>query len=309
MNVDLKSPVTPQLAKRRLTPFQSAARRFTPENAIFLSAAAIGAYKKSEDEWNEQLFPAHGFTNINYSAPNKKSAEFLLLESRYALIVAFKGTKEVRDWITNIVTRFRETSPGRFHYGFWDSLGSVWKKRDKLSATIEHAHRSGKHIWLTGHSLGGALAVLAGVRCHQQGIPIKSVHTFGQPLVTTKDFPTRYPTLNERIVRFQAARDLVPLIPPRGLVKPRTNFRKGRNRTGHYESYYPGIGTMIYLDASGDCIPGAPERSPEKAFKKDWKQSILAKLTHTVPYHAMDRYHHCAFKNRRKLNDLQIGPW
>ena len=67
---------------------------------------------------------------------------------------------------------------------------------------------------VTGHSLGGALAVLAADILNAQGFLIHSVYTFGQPRVGDATFAARYNmTLGQRTFRIVNSNDLVPRLP------------------------------------------------------------------------------------------------
>jgi triacylglycerol lipase len=92
-------------------------------------------------------------------------------------------------------------------------------------------------LWLTGHSLGGALAVLAGAAFSMwSDAPIRSVngiYTFGQPRVGLYKFCGNYDhLLSRKTFRFVNNQDLVPRVPFRGWD-------------------YADLGQMIHFDSSG----------------------------------------------------------
>jgi len=100
-----------------------------------------------------------------------------------ALVIAFRGTEptSLRDLRSDI--RFRKTEahtlgPAKVHRGFKAALDPVW---EQLSALIEVTKLP---VIFTGHSLGGALAVLAAASIHytQKGA-VRALVTFGQPRV------------------------------------------------------------------------------------------------------------------------------
>ena len=80
--------------------------------------------------------------------------EGFVAESESALVVAFAGTDPViaANWITDFNIR---TGPDGVHRGFSDGVAGVGP------ALIGALGRTTKHIFLVGHSLGGALAVVA----------------------------------------------------------------------------------------------------------------------------------------------------
>jgi hypothetical protein len=74
-------------------------------------------------------------------------------------------------------------------------------------------------LWITGHSLGGALAQLAAWRLHRQFVPVHQVCTFGAPMVgnegAAQAFDREFPG---KIFRYVNAPDLVPKLPTVSLV-------------------------------------------------------------------------------------------
>lgn len=124
-------------------------------------------------------------------------------------IVCFRGTNKTRQWLMNAVVRphgwkrfRREGDPvdAYVHSGFYVFFKRVWPK---LLPTLEELPRP----WIfTGHSLGGALAMIAGVVSHPD-----LVCTFGAPKVGNMAFyDLRQAESVWRIVNDQ---DLVPRLP------------------------------------------------------------------------------------------------
>ncbi|WP_320773512.1 lipase family protein [Streptomyces sp. CRN 30] len=87
-----------------------------------------------------------------------------------------------------------------------------------------------KALYITGHSLGAAMAALMAVmlthepRYRRLAEKLRGVYTFGQPMVGGPDLaraceetvgPSGTPVLRERLIRYIFDRDLVPALPPR----------------------------------------------------------------------------------------------
>lgn len=67
-------------------------------------------------------------------------------------------------------------------------------------------------VRLTGHSLGGAIAVVLGMRLAREGYKVTDVVTFGQPKVTSLEGAARYRTLP--VTRIRMKGDPVADVPP-----------------------------------------------------------------------------------------------
>jgi triacylglycerol lipase len=146
------------------------------------------------------------------------------------IVIAFRGTEDIRtragirDWITNVrytQSRFRNTLVHRGFLEAWRSVEGV------AMSHLRKMRQHGQQVWLTGHSLGGAIATIAakdlaaGMRVRPAGI-----HTFGAPRVGNPDFAGRF-GLN--LHRFVHEDDIVPHIPFRGIVN-----RYQHAGRGHY---------------------------------------------------------------------------
>jgi predicted lipase len=119
------------------------------------------------------------------------------------VVVAFRGTEPTvpADIITDINIFSRRTREGRVHAGFHQSVSDLYE------LAIAEAVRQGaqdKVVWITGHSLGGAMAL---VFSHRVTIENKmrpdGIVTFGQPLaVDRKICQYMIDEFNQEYVRF-----------------------------------------------------------------------------------------------------------
>jgi predicted lipase len=135
-------------------------------------------------------------------------AHCLVIEQPDALIIAFRGTANILDALTDAEAWFHPTAAGRVHGGFEASY-------DAIRLDIQRrALGTLKPIYLTGHSLGGAHAMLAAWDLFHANIsPSRlTVYTFGQPRVGDAAFAAAYRAagLHDRTWRYIHQADVVP---------------------------------------------------------------------------------------------------
>lgn len=105
-----------------------------------------------------------------------------LYTNETTVFIAVRGSDAVEDWFSNAKAFFRDEWYGiRAHRGFVDGARSLAKG---MIAEVEK-HQD-KHIVLTGHSRGGAIALLLAVAVEQEFGIVPECVTFGQPRVSTK---------------------------------------------------------------------------------------------------------------------------
>lgn len=198
--------------------FEPRATSFSMANAQVLAQASAVAYDSPERcaKWAK----VSGFTGAFDFFDNHDTQGFVA-ESGDAIVVAFRGTQPNRpmDWFVD----FRATSDpwdhnvGKVHAGFYSALRKVWGVALPNGEILPKrlVNRGNKTIWVTGHSLGGALAVLCAAQAlFVSRIPVQGVYTFGQPRVGTREFAAAVnEQLGSGIFRFVNDRDIVPRVP------------------------------------------------------------------------------------------------
>lgn len=159
---------------------------------------------------------------VTVITPSTSVLQAIVLGSDTAVVLAFRGTQpqDMADWMTDFEigqSPFTEyfTAPniGSVHDGFTQLLARNWK--DVLN-TVRNHQDNGQTLWITGHSLGGALALLATAAfTFAQRMPINGLYTFGQPRVGDTGFCTQCDShLGDAMFRFVNNEDIVTRVPP-----------------------------------------------------------------------------------------------
>lgn len=147
----------------------------------------------------------------------------------------------MREWATDLTFRALPFSShgrvflqGRIHSGFQESLFGIRGSRSPVFDECAHIVADWKTasdagagsptgaplpVYVCGHSLGGALALLFALG-FERLIPnrIVGVHTFAQPRIGDSEFAAfGHRVLGDRVYRYVAGDDIVPHCPPRAL--------------------------------------------------------------------------------------------
>jgi len=138
-----------------------------------------------------------------------------------AIYVVFRGTRSISEWIDNVTfpqTRYDAIDDfGKAHLGFHGVYESV---QDDLLAAVSELSDSGAFstLYITGHSLGGAVAVLAAPDLAAQALLTPVMYNFAAPRVGDETFQERYHEAIQTSWRVVNNRDLVPDLPPASVI-------------------------------------------------------------------------------------------
>lgn len=170
----------------------------------------------------------HGWAIQNFEAKGNVSYDIFELDSQYLLakktengkniyVVAFRGTQGIlRDWFGSdfdaFAVKFFATGT-RVHRGFLQYTMPAYN-----NATLNNMIQTLKldpnaHIIVTGHSLGGAAALIYSAMLVERGVAKAKINciTFGQPAVGLRfsGFESRYETKFNNYTRFVRVGDAV----------------------------------------------------------------------------------------------------
>ena len=122
-------------------------------------------------------------------------------------IIAIRGTANVENAIIDMafILIHDEHTGIKLHQGFSKPSGDIY---EKIKPYLNKNYR----INTTGHSLGGAAALILAMKADADNFNIGKVITFGQPKVTNITGSRKYSHLN--VSRVVMPKDMVPLAPP-----------------------------------------------------------------------------------------------
>ena len=162
--------------------------------------------------------------DYKYLANRSTDTQAFMFRKHQHIVLVFRGSQQAADWATNFKFRMKQFAvarmpqddaipTGEVHRGFHDAWQSVEKR---VLYRLKKWYVPGKtQLWITGHSLGGALAALAATSLEYQGFKVAGLYTFGQPRVGDWSFTRAVNSrMGDRMFRYVNNNDVVPLIPP-----------------------------------------------------------------------------------------------
>jgi len=147
--------------------------------------------------------------------------ECMIISTASYILIIFRGTDDIHnnryaEWIGTDFNAFKTGTDSTFgnsriHKGFYRSFKLI---EDDLYETLKKMDASNKPIWLAGHSLGGAMAVLTAVSMKQKGYQIGGVCSFGGPSVLGNKRFSRFADslLPKKIDRYEFALDPISIL-------------------------------------------------------------------------------------------------
>jgi len=248
-------------------PFDTTPGPFSRINAWWLADASLLSYWPPEAA--RQIF--NDQAHLDSVAIQRLDTQAYVVSNHAFTLVAFRGTQP--DSLIDILSDARIALkawdvPGeRVHAGFKGALDVVWD--EIVNALTPLADRP---VWFTGHSLGAALATLAGDRFLRQRPSralgeLGGIYTFGSPLVGDRNFVDGFNArCGDRSFRFVNDQDTVTQVPPRGVGYRHVNNERfvGSDDPGLLFSeplidHTPRRYAVLVWNALVDAIAGAPQ--------------------------------------------------
>jgi triacylglycerol lipase len=231
-------------------PFRSHAGQFELVNAWWLAEASLLVY--DAERYVEQEIGRAGLQAIKHFTG--QSTQCFVAANDDFVIVAFRGTQSygpdrkadfggmLADMLADIDLRLVASHQGGYvHRGFRQALDEIWHDqagKPGLESYLNQLKQAGgryRTLWLTGHSLGAALATLAADRYGD----VQGVYTFGSPRVGDGAFKAAYHMPTYRFVHHN---DVVTHLP---LLGPYATLRIPPKGVFHH------VGGLRYIDSEG----------------------------------------------------------
>ena len=193
-----------------------AKKSYDAETALSLAVACDLAYKGKSTV--HRIIKSWGYTDVTFVDVKKGrdiDTQGFVMGNTSDIVCVFRGSDSIDDWFANFQA-VRDPGPlnGTLaHEGFQDAL---FPAVIALTNAIDTVGVKDRRIWITGHSLGGALCSLYAGMMLENGYSIYGIYTFASPRPGDDIFAT---SLNSRMVsgphhRVVNEGDIVPHVPP-----------------------------------------------------------------------------------------------
>ena len=133
------------------------------------------------------------------------------------IVIAFRGTvfTSITDWINDLLVKMIPVPgiTGKVHDGFNNAVAAIFKP---LALTIKKLRAANPNapIYLTGHSKGGGMALIAASYLAANGIAVKALYLFAPPLPGDTTFANKFNTVFPATYLYENYQDIVPILPP-----------------------------------------------------------------------------------------------
>lgn len=209
--------------------------RYTQIASLKIEEEQLENYFRLNEDWtatedinlsNEVIYDLEGTVRkiVQRIVQRQNQTELFIgyiLTSKTNNIIAFRGTQTQAEWVQNLRAAQREyrarstgKSYGFVHRGFMDIVRQ--KIGDSLLDTVRQLDPT-IPCYITGHSLGSAIATLAALEIALNIPQIREqiqLYTYAAPRVGNYDFAEVHNSLIPNSYRIVNQGDFVPLIPP-----------------------------------------------------------------------------------------------
>jgi len=233
----------------------------------------------------EKVLAAQGYTlTAHGQLPGYAVSYFLATnDAEKQQIISVRGTSNVENAMVDVAFQLlpNKHTGIKLHQGFAQSADYIY---DKVKAKLNRDYR----INTTGHSLGGAAALILAMYLDAGGYEVGKVISFGQPKVTNISGSRKYSHLD--VTRVVMPKDMVPLLPPldpMDLMNMEVYWHQGTElvlQEGNAYSELDGVDSM--MRATDFLNEMLTEKNLQHHYMTVYINSITPKLVNAkrVPY-------------------------
>jgi hypothetical protein len=238
-------------------PAPKANTAYDPNWAYALAVMSGWAYAEGQifaDQLQYYGFARCTVTELAVSNPAMlivSTAYFVQSADKRVGVLAFRGTEPTSliNWLTDADTAkytFGGDNDVHVHSGFFSNVEALW---GDIVDIIHPAIESGlEELYITGHSLGGAMAVVAAARIFDGDGPeglyskwksvLRGIYTYGQPMVGDGGFKAKFNGLfGSFLYRHIYDDDIVPCLPPTSVDSTFVHFGERRAAASPEDSW------------------------------------------------------------------------
>ena len=233
---------------------------YDEKTSLSLAIACDLAYETNEEKI-ATVVKSWGYSFDGFRSVEKKpdiDTQYYVMSNDVNIVIVFRGSESLKDWFANFQAVY---DPGplddtKAHEGFQDAL---FPAVIGLTNFLDEAAAQNKKIWITGHSLGGALCSLYAGMLLENKYSVYGVYTYASPRPGNGAFGKK---LNSKVIgphyRVVNFGDIVPHVPP--------------------EPFYSHPGERVILNEE------SRERSDESWFEQRVQalKSIIAEITNML---------------------------
>ena len=242
---------------------------YDPQWAYVLAVIAGWAYAEGQVLADQLQY--YGFADCTVTQLSVENPAMLIVATAYFIqsadkrvgVLAFRGTEPTSlvNWLTDADTAkytFGNTKNVHVHSGFFSNVEAVW---GDIVDVVHPAIEGGlEELYITGHSLGGAMAVVAAARIFEDDGPqrlysgwrkaLRGVYTYGQPIVGDGGFKAKFDLLfGSFLYRHVYDDDVVPCLPPTSVDSTFVHFGVRRAASTREDSW-----VLDSLDRRADLL-------------------------------------------------------
>ena len=226
--------------------FDSDATGFSWRNTYLLSLLSWLAYADPEvaavqaAAWGLSLGSGGSIDVVTpYFFGQSGSTQALVLYNAESVFVAFQGSTTgdfFQDWVDNDFDVLPQPANHWgagvvLHHGFTEAMSIAYPQ---VLSQVQSLMSGGRKLWITGHSLGAAVASLTAYRLrHENGIEVQGVNLFGSPPVGNVIWSQMFASKVANTQRWNVEYDPIPsLLPP--LLFSHVGIRNNLYSNGSY---------------------------------------------------------------------------